>query len=73
MVYEVQVVIVKKEVGLEKAKKIAEDVIKRENPVMRETADSYRFRNLPKTKFESSSFRTKKVNDNVSLVFGKRK
>ena len=73
MVYELQVAIIKKEVGLEKARKIAEEIIKKQNPFMRETEDSYRFRNLPKTKFVQSSFRTKKVNDRVSLVFGERK
>lgn len=73
MVYEIQVAIIKKEVGLEKARKIAEEIIKKDNPFMRETEDSYRFRNLAKTKFVPSSFRTKKVNDRVSLVFGERK
>lgn len=73
MVYEIQVVIIKKEVGLEKAKKIAEGIIKKDNPFMRETEDSYRFRNIVKTKFKSDTFRTKKVNDKISLVFGERK
>jgi len=73
MVFELQVAIIKKEVGLEKARKIAEEIIKKDNPFMRETGDSYRFRNLAKTKFVPSSFRTKKVNDRVSLVFGERK
>ena len=73
MVYELQVAIIKKEVGLEKAKKIAEEILKKDNAFMRETEDSYRFRNLPKTKFDNSTFRTKKINDKVSLVFGQRK
>ena len=72
MVYELQVVIVKKGVGLEKARKIARDIIKTENPYMRETGDSYRFRNIAKTKFKGDSFKTKKVNDDISLVFGLR-
>jgi hypothetical protein len=73
MPYEIQVAIIKKEVGAEKAKKIAEEILKKDNPFMRETEDSYRFRNLPKTKFNNSTFRTKKINDKVSLVFGERK
>lgn len=73
MVYEIQVVIIKKEVGLEKALKIAREITKKDNPIMRETEDSYRFRNIVKTKFKSDTFRTKKVNDKVSLVFGERK
>tara|TARA_R110000868_G_C10567992_1_gene737510 strand:- start:67 stop:288 length:222 start_codon:yes stop_codon:yes gene_type:complete len=72
MVLELHAVIIKKEVGLEKAKKMAEDIIKREKPFMRETEDSYRFRNIAKTKFKSDTFKTKKINDKVSLVFGER-
>ena len=73
MPYEIQVAIIKKGVGLEKAKKIAEEILKKDNAFMRETEDTYRFRNLPKTKFKSDTFRTKKINDKVSLVFGERK
>lgn len=73
MPYEIQVAIIKKEVGLEKAKKIAEEILKKDNAFMRETEDTYRFRNLPKTKFKSDTFRTKKINDKVSLVFAERK
>jgi hypothetical protein len=40
---------------------------------MRETKLSYRFRNIPKTKFDPKSFRTKKINKNISLVYGKLK
>lgn len=73
MPYEIQVAIIKKEVGLEKAKKIAEEILKKDNAFMRETEDTYRFRNVPKTKFKSDTFRTKKINDKVSLVFAERK
>jgi len=72
MVYELQVVIVKKGIGLEKARKIAHDIIKRDNIFMRETGDSYRFRNIVKTRFKPDSFKTKKINENISLVFGLR-
>lgn len=40
---------------------------------MRETKLSYRFRNIPKTKFEPKSFRSKKINKNITLVYGKLK
>jgi hypothetical protein len=73
MPYEIQVAIIKKEVDLIRAKKIAEEILKKDNPFFTETADTYRFRNLPKTKFKSDTFRTKKINDKVSLVFGERK
>ena len=37
---------------------------------LRTTNLSYRVRNIPKTKFIKSSFRTKIINKNISLVFG---
>ena len=33
----------------------------------------YNFRNIPKTKFEPKTYRTKKVNKDISIVFGKLK
>jgi hypothetical protein len=41
--------------------------------LMRETKLSYRFRNIPKTKFDPKSFRSKKINKNITLVYGKLK
>ena len=65
-------VIVKKPYDLHEAKAIARDVMKsKKDKFMRETSSSYRFRNLPKTKF--SSFVTKVLNPNVSLVLGNLK
>jgi hypothetical protein len=66
------VVIDKNAYTLEHATKIARDIIK--NPkrnFIRETTDSYRFRNIPKTKFPSKVFRSKVINPNITLVFGK--
>lgn len=40
---------------------------------MRETKTSYRFRNIPKTKFIPKSYRTKKINKNISLIYGQLK
>ena len=40
---------------------------------MRETKLSYRFRNIPKTKFIPKDYRTKKINKDISLVYGKLK
>ena len=37
---------------------------------MRETKTSFRFRNLPKGHFNPKSYRTKKINKNVSIVVG---
>jgi hypothetical protein len=40
---------------------------------MRETKLTYRFRNIPKTKFIPKTFRTKKINKNISLIYGQLK
>jgi hypothetical protein len=67
-----QSVVVDKTVGLEEARKLAQEVIKnKKKNVYRETSASYRFRNIPKTKFMVGSFVSKKLNDTVTLVFGK--
>lgn len=42
-------------------------------PFIRETNTSFRVRNIPKTKFISNTFRTKKINKDISLVFGELK
>jgi hypothetical protein len=72
MTYELHAVVIDKSVPLEKAKKMASDIIKDNNrKFYRETTESWRFRNIPKTKFIDSSFRSKVINDNITLIFGK--
>ena len=67
--YELHAVIVHKPFPLDQARQIARDIIKSNtDKFMRETSTSYRFRNIPKTKF--ASFFTKILNPQVSLVFG---
>ena len=64
-------VIIKKPYDLEKAKQTAASIINdKKKKFYRETDGSYRFRNIPKTKFIKKSFRTKKINSNISLIFG---
>lgn len=62
-------VIVKKPLDIIEARKIAKHYIKGPKGFVRETKDSFRFRNIPKQKFIKSSFKTKVLN-NCSLVFG---
>ena len=72
--YALHAVIVHKPYPLEKAYQEAMSIMKITKPkFMRETQQSYRFRNIPKTKFQSKSFRTKIINPNISLVFGNLK
>ena len=66
------VVIDKTMYGKDDAEKMAKEIIKiPSRRFMRETSDSYRFRNIPKTRF--SKFRSKIVKDGVDLVFGELK
>jgi len=65
-------VIVKKDKhSLEDAKRLSQDIIKdSRKSFYRETEDSYRFRNIPKTAFIPGTFKTKIINEGLSLVFG---
>lgn len=67
-------VIFKKPYDIEKAKEEVKEFIKDgKKQFYRETVKSYRFRNIPKQKFIKSQFKTKKINKEISLVFGKLK
>ena len=64
-------VIVDKSVGLVDAKKIARKIMEKSRLGMyRVDEESFRFRNIPKNKFKYDSFRSKKINDTTTLVFG---
>ena len=68
------VVIIKKPVDLDDAEEIARKIIKDKNKTFyRETDDSYRFRNIPKTRFKLDSFVSKVINEKLTLIFGKLK
>ena len=60
-------VVIDKPINLNDAKKIASDFIK-DKTFFRETSTSYRFRNIPKTKFKK--FRSKMINDKITLIYG---
>lgn len=69
--WELHAVVIKKPIRLQEARKISQDFIKNPNiKFYRETMDSYRFRNIPKTMFKE--FRTKIINDKISLIYGKK-
>jgi hypothetical protein len=72
--YALHAVIVSKNVPLEKAKEEAHNIIKdKKKKYYRETKQSYRFRNISKQKFKPKTYRTKKINENTSLIFGELK
>jgi hypothetical protein len=66
---ELHAVIIRKPITLEKAREIASEYINnKKRNYYRETNTSYRFRNIPKQKFKS--FRSKKINKVVTLIYG---
>ena len=68
---ELQAVIVKKPIPFEEAHLMSKEYIDDSKNYYRETKTSYRFRNIPKSRFDRDSFRTKKINNQVTLVLGK--
>jgi len=72
MTFTLHAVVVKKPKTLEEAQAIAKHFIKNKT-YNRETKSSYRFRNHPKGEFVPGSFKTKKLNEHTSLIFGKHK
>jgi hypothetical protein len=65
------VIIHKRGVKFEQAKKWAEDIIKDpKKHYYREDSESWRWRYYPKTYFVPESFRSKIINDKITLVFG---
>lgn len=70
MVYELHAVIIKKSIPLDKAQQIASEFISPTRRFYRITTNSYRFRNVPKTKFEKDTFRSKKINNYTTLIYG---
>ena len=72
--FKLHAIIIKSSIPFEEAQKMAQDVIKdKKKTFYRMTMKSYRFRAIPKTKFKKGSFRTKKVNKDMSLIFGELK
>jgi hypothetical protein len=71
--YELHAVIVHKPIDFKEARKIALKFIPSTRKFYRETEQSYRFRNIPKQQFETGSYRTKVINDKISLIYGRLK
>ena len=65
------VVIQKDELTKSIADKLAKEIINDPNKTfMRTTNTQWRYRNVPKTKFDQKSYKTKTIMKGVSLVFG---
>jgi hypothetical protein len=64
-------VVIKKPCSLDEAREVSQHFIN--NPkknFMRETSTSYRFRNIAKSHFIAKSYKTKKINKQVSIIIG---
>lgn len=72
--YYLQEVRIKKEIGFDKAREIAQKIIKnRRKQFFRMDEETFRFRNVPKNMFIPSSLQTKEMDENTVLVIGKLK
>ena len=61
-------VVIKKPISFDDAYNISKKFIDKNKNFFRETNNSYRFRNIPKTKFED--FKSKIINDYITLIYG---
>jgi hypothetical protein len=73
MVYALQKVQIRNTIPIEEAEKHYKNITKKKPRKVRESVNFYQFRYLPPTKFEKKSFRTKVVNDDIHLIYGKLK
>ena len=71
--YDLHAVIISRTIPINDAIRISKKFIPSNRNYYRETKNSYRFRNIPKTKFYKNTLKTKKINENISLVYGKLK
>jgi hypothetical protein len=72
--YQIHSVKVNKKVPFEEALKHFHNITKNnKKSYYKEMKNHYNFRNIPKTKFEAKSYRTKKINPQISIIFGKLK
>jgi RNase P/RNase MRP subunit POP5 len=74
MSYALHTVEISKKYTLEEAKNEAQKFIKdKKKKFYRETKNFYRFRNISEQKFKKDSFKSKKINKDVILVYGELK
>jgi hypothetical protein len=69
--YKIHAIVINKKIPLKTATKKAEDIAKGQKFKLDETEESYRFDLFPKSLFDK--FRSKQVNPDITLVFGRVK
>ena len=71
--YELHAVKISNTLPIEEAIRLSKEFIKGPKNFYKESKNYYKFRNIAKTKFIKSSYRTKKVNKDIQLIYGKLK
>lgn len=71
--YALQTIIISKDVPLDRAEQSAKDISKKKKLMMREKEDTRHFRVLPPNRFIKKTFRSKKINPDITLTFGELK
>jgi ABC-type antimicrobial peptide transport system ATPase subunit len=63
-------VVINKDIGIAAAMKMFHKIAQTTKKGYRETEESFRFKNIDKNKFDPTSFKSKVLNEDVTLVFG---
>lgn len=71
--YALQTIIISKNVPLDRAEQSAKDISKKKKLMMREKDETRHFRVLPPNRFIKKTFRSKKINPDITLTFGELK
>lgn len=71
--FKIHAVKVNKKVPFEKALEHFQNITKSKKTYYKDMKNHYNFRNIPKTKFEPKTYRTKKINKDISIIFAKLK
>lgn len=67
--WKIHAVLINDTVPFKEAEKVAKEITKKDgNIFFRHEGNNYRFRNIPKTKFDK--YASKKVNEYVTIIFG---
>jgi len=68
--YQLHAVVINKDMPKKEADQHARHILQKNKLTGRETSNSYRYENINKKYFNPTSYRTKKLNNDVSLIFG---
>jgi hypothetical protein len=66
--WRIHAILVNDKIPFKDAEKVAQDILKKDKIFYRHEGNNFRFRNIPKTRF--NKYRSKIVNDDITIVFG---